>query len=291
MLDEVPDPVWNTSTGNWSVLSGRDRIRCGGDLPAPLGVELAEPGVRTGAGGLDPGEPLDHAGGHRLARDAEVGDRLRGLGTPQPARRPVVVHCSTVPRSALVVESCSQCCNVHYMTTPAHDDQARIEAWFGGRLPSEWTTAAPADVTVDREEIHVILTLESPTPTVDTDTDTVARREAIEGRIAGFRDRTKDERIGIAREAEHRYDRKVAWGVRIGDHTQLFTHLAVPVMTRLRQPERIVLDTLVASGVARSRSDALAWCVRLVGRNTGTWLDDLRRAMEDVERIRAAGPT
>jgi hypothetical protein len=174
------------------------------------------------------------------------------------------------------------------MTAEQHDDQARIDAWFGGRLPQEWTTAAPADVTVDREEIHVIVTLEHPD--VPEDADDATRREAVDGRIAGFRDRTKDERIGIAREAEHRFERKVAWGVRIGDHTRLFTHLAVPVMTRLRQPERIVLDTLVASGVARSRSDALAWCVRLVGRNTESWLGDLRRAMEDVERIRAEGP-
>lgn len=184
------------------------------------------------------------------------------------------------------------------MPTRTDDDptriQTRIEAWFGGRLPTDWTTGAPAGITVDREEIHVVLTLEHPDDTGEDDTgedaDDATRREAIDGRIAGFRDRTKNERIGIAREAEHRFERKVAWGVRIGDHTQLFTHLAVPVMTRLRQPERIVLDTLVASGVARSRSDALAWCVRLVGRNTESWLGDLRRAIEDVERIRAEGP-
>ena len=42
---------------------------------------------------------------------------------------------------------------------------------------------------------------------------------------------------------------------------QLFTVASVPVMTRLRQPERVVLDTLVDAGVARSRSDALAWAV------------------------------
>jgi hypothetical protein len=95
----------------------------------------------------------------------------------------------------------------------------------------------------------------------------------------------------IADEAEHRFGRKVAWGVRIGDHTSLYTHLAVPVMTRLRQPERIVLDTLVAAGVARSRADALAWCVRLVGRNTDEWLSKLREAMHDVERVRAEGPS
>jgi hypothetical protein len=78
--------------------------------------------------------------------------------------------------------------------------------------------------------------------------------------------------------------------VQIGEHRELFTHLAVPVMTRLRQPERQVLDTLVEAGVARSRSDALAWCVRLVGRNTQTWLDELRTAVAQVEQVRAQGP-
>ena len=175
------------------------------------------------------------------------------------------------------------------MTTHIHDDQARIAAWFGGRLPADWTTAAPADVTVDREEIHVILTLDGPADQRDDASD-ATRAEAVAGFVAGFRDRTKEARIDIAREAEHRFGRKVAWGVRIGDRTELFTHLAVPVMTRLRQPERIVLDTLVAAGVARSRSEALAWCVRLVGRHTEDWLADLRRAIEDVERVRAEGP-
>ena len=61
-------------------------------------------------------------------------------------------------------------------------------------------------------------------------------------------------------------------------------------MTRLRQPERQVLDTLVEGGVARSRSDALAWCVRLVGKNTETWLADIREALQAVEKARAAGP-
>jgi hypothetical protein len=61
-------------------------------------------------------------------------------------------------------------------------------------------------------------------------------------------------------------------------------------MTRLRQPERLVLDTLFGAGVARSRADALAWCVRLVGEHTDDWLARLRAAIDDVERIRAEGP-
>ena len=81
---------------------------------------------------------------------------------------------------------------------------------------------------------------------------------------------------GIADEAEARYGRKVAWGVTLGDRRVLFTHLAVPVMTRLRQPERKVLDTLVDAGVARSRADALSWTVKLAGQHSEAWLAELR---------------
>jgi hypothetical protein len=52
-----------------------------------------------------------------------------------------------------------------------------------------------------------------------------------------------------------------------------------------------VLDTLVDAGVARSRAEALAWCVKLVGKNADDWLGQLRSAMEEVERVRATGPT
>jgi hypothetical protein len=164
---------------------------------------------------------------------------------------------------------------------------AAVRAWFSERLPTEWTETPP-QVEVDREEITVVLMV--PTPEVPEDADASARAEAIAGRIARFRADTRDHRISIAREAEHRFGRKVAWGVVCGDRRELFTHLAVPVMTRLRQPERQVLDTLVDAGVARSRAHALAWCVRLVGENAGTWLGDLRTAMAEVEKVRAAGP-
>jgi hypothetical protein len=165
---------------------------------------------------------------------------------------------------------------------------SEIQAWMAGRLPAAWTGDGPADIQVDREEIVVILAV--PAPELPDDADEATRAAALAGRVSGFREDTREQRMAVAREAEHRFERKVAWGVRIGDRTELFTHLAVPVMTRLRQPERKVLDTLVAAGVARSRADALAWCVRLVGRNTEAWLDDLRTAMRDVERVRGEGP-
>jgi hypothetical protein len=165
--------------------------------------------------------------------------------------------------------------------------ESTITSWFRGRLPDAWTST-PADITVDRDEITIVLTVAEPD--LGDDATEADRAEAVAGRVSGFREETRDSRIDVAREAEHRFGRKVAWGVRIGDRTELFTHLAVPVMTRLRQPERMVLDTLVSANVARSRADALAWCVRLVGQHTGDWLAELRDAMQAVERLRAEGP-
>jgi hypothetical protein len=162
-----------------------------------------------------------------------------------------------------------------------------VAAWLSGRLPAEWFTAAPK-VTIDRDEITVLGSLAAPDAVGDGSAG--ARAEAEQGRIARFREQTREARIQIAREAAHRFERKVAWGARCGETETLFTTLGVPVMTRLRQPERIVLDTLVDSGVARSRSHALAWCVRLVGQHSGDWLAQLREALTDVERLRDAGP-
>jgi hypothetical protein len=110
------------------------------------------------------------------------------------------------------------------------------------------------------------------------------------GRSQRFREETRDTRIGIAREAEMRFDRKVSWGVVSEGRKVMFTTLSVPVMTRLRQAERRVLDTLIEAGVARSRSDALAWCVRLVGEHEDSWLSALRGALRQVEQVRAEGP-
>jgi len=171
--------------------------------------------------------------------------------------------------------------------TNTNKAQAEIAAWFTQRLPEEWAVTPP-EVTVDREEITVVLAVSAPEP--GEGASEAERAEAVAGRIARFREDTRERRISIAREAEHRFGRKVAWGVRVGDHHELFTHLAVPVMTRLRQPERQVLDTLVDAGVARSRAHALAWCVRLVGQNAADWLGDLQSAMEQVARVREAGP-
>lgn len=157
---------------------------------------------------------------------------------------------------------------------PAAGDAAD---WFRGRLPEGWF--GDIEVRVDREEITVLGTL-----------DEQADGAEAEGRIGRFRSETKAERIEIALEAQARYQRTVSWGVRLGDTEALFTHVAAPVMTRLRQPERQVLDTLVDAGVARSRSDALAWSVRLVGEHADEWLGQLRDAMAEVDKLRGEGP-
>ena len=160
---------------------------------------------------------------------------------------------------------------------PGAEDAAK---WFAGRLPDGWFD--DVEVTVDREEITVVGTLAG----IDPETDA----SEAEGRISRFRAETREQRMAVADEAQARYQRTVSWGARVGGTTAMFTHLAVPVMTRLRQPERTVLDTLVDAGVARSRSDALAWCVRLVGEHAESWLGDLREAMTEVDKLRAKGP-
>jgi hypothetical protein len=194
-----------------------------------------------------------------------------------------------------------QGCNYNYMSTEQENPKGEsrggeaedsaggakereITGWFAGRLPGDWF-AGPADVTADREEITVIGTL--PDPDVSEDAEPIA---AAEGRVRRFREETRTKRIEIAREAEHRFRRKVSWGVRCGTISEMFTTLSVPVMTRLRQQERRVLDTLVDAGVARSRSDALAWCVRLTGEHVDNWLTDLRAALRKVEEVREQGP-
>lgn len=179
-------------------------------------------------------------------------------------------------------------------------DAADAADWFAGRLPGDWFTGSPA-IEIDRDEIVVVGELPLPDhaaedepvsgPTAAADETTRAVPEATkQGAVARFRETTRPARMQIADEAQQRYGRSVAWGVSVDGERILFTHLAVPVMTRLRQPERKVLDTLVDAGVARSRADALAWTVKLAGEHTQSWLEELRTAMRKVEDLRSEGP-
>jgi hypothetical protein len=185
-------------------------------------------------------------------------------------------------------------------STP-EDSAEQVRGWFLGRLPDGWFTDQP-EIVVDREEITVVGEL-PPVRAGDQEPRAAASEGAAEGDAAGaeedaiaagrsrrFREETREARIGIAREAERLYGRKVSWGVVSEGRKVMFTTLSVPVMTRLRQAERRVLDTLVEAGVARSRSDALAWCVRLVGEHEDSWLSALRGALRRVEEVRAEGP-
>jgi len=167
-----------------------------------------------------------------------------------------------------------------------------VDGWFAGRLPEDWR-ATPAEITIDREEIIVRLAV--PDVELAGDVSDAARSEARAGRATAFREETRERRMEIAREAQHRYDATVSWGVVVGEgdgaHRELWTHVAAPAMTRLRQPQRMVLDTLVEAGIARSRADALGWCVRLVGQHEADWLAELRDAMTAVADAREKGPS
>ena len=185
------------------------------------------------------------------------------------------------------------------MTRP--DVVAEIAKWFGSRVPADWFRGPP-ELTVDGEEILVAGELADRPGGGRRPSAARSRRVSAGGAAASgaveeaetikaFREATREARVRIASDAERRFGRKVSWGASCGETSILFTTVSVPVMTRLRIAERRVLDTLVETGVARSRSDALAWCVRLVGRHEADWLTDLRDALVHVQRVRSEGPT
>lgn len=170
------------------------------------------------------------------------------------------------------------------MTTITTSDLA---TWFAKRIPDDWF--AGLEVLIDQEEILVIGTLAEPPAEDDDETDGL-REARLQGAVARFREATREQRVGIAREAEHTFRRRVSWGVRCGGLRRLFTTNTMPVMTRLRLPERRVLDTLIDAGVVRSRSEAVAWCIQRVAEREAEWLEELRGAFAQVEAVRQAGP-
>ena len=162
-----------------------------------------------------------------------------------------------------------------------------LNGWFESRIPEGWFVGPP-EVMADGDEVLVVGNL--PEVELAEGTSDDARAAARAARIDRFREETRDERVRIARDAERAFRRRVGWGARCGDEMKLFTTASVPVMTRLRMPERTILDTLVAGGVARSRSDALAWCVKLVGMHQAEWIKGLRDALVKVDEARSRGP-
>src|ERR1700677_2127432 len=128
-------------------------------------------------------------------------------------------------RGRQVIDPSEQRCNHNYMSTkqaeptPADDTDAsddtsqsapasqadEVRAWFIGRLPGDWFTEVPA-ILLDREEITVIGALAAPDPAGTSDAE---RAAAAEGRIRRFREETRGRRVEIAREAQHKFRRKV----------------------------------------------------------------------------------
>lgn len=171
---------------------------------------------------------------------------------------------------------------------PSGPEQERlIAAWFAGRIPQDWFEG-PARIETDPDEVQVMGTLAPPQLPEGAGEDEV--RVAEHARISGFREETRSARMRVADEAQPAFRRAVSWGAECGGSRVLFTTAGVPVMTRLRLEDRRVLDTLIDAGVARSRSEALAWCVRLVAQHEADWIDELRQAMTAVEEVRARGP-
>ena len=160
-------------------------------------------------------------------------------------------------------------------------------AWFAGRIPDGWFTGPPR-VSLDNDEILVAGSL--PDVELAAGASDAERATARRSRIDGWREDTRERRIQVAAEAQHRFRRTVSWAADCGGEEATFTSLAMPVMTRLRMQDRAVLDTLIDAGVARSRSEALAWCVRLVGRHQSEWIQSLREALTAVEQVRGQGP-
>ena len=151
------------------------------------------------------------------------------------------------------------------------DDVQRISDWFIERLPAEWL-ASPPEIEVDSDEILIVLPL---SPRADT---------------GDFRDRTRSARIKLAQQAEETFGRTVSWGTVRDGSRRLYTTLRSVVAAPVAMPDRKVLDTLVSAGVASDRSDALAWCIRLVGQHEADWLRDLRDATADSGDARVERP-
>jgi len=166
-------------------------------------------------------------------------------------------------------------------------DRQTIKSWLAGRLPQDWAVN-PDEVLIDDDEVVVYVALQDVV--LPDGTDEANRSTAENARISGFREDTRQTRMRIAAEGEATFGRVFSWGASCGSTRSDFSTASVAVMTRLRIEDRQVLDTLIAAGVARSRSDALAWCVQLVGRNEQSWISELRAAFEHVEAVRSRGP-
>ena len=168
-------------------------------------------------------------------------------------------------------------------------DTTEIKEWFDRQLPGDWYSdgGSGTELLVDRDEIVVIGTIAAAEATGDDDAAESLRRAAVKE----WRESTREQRMQIASEAQDKFGKHVSWGASVGGDRFLFTHVSVPTMTRLKITERQVLDTLVDAGVAGSRSEALAWCVRYVSKKEEDWLKELKDAFKSVSEVRSKGPS
>lgn len=157
---------------------------------------------------------------------------------------------------------------------------AEIQTWLAEQLPHE-LTAAPPEVRLYDDEL--VVTLQVAPPAADNGDE----GELEQRLIARLRETSRPLRMQLARDLQHRLHVPVAWGMRCGATETIFTSRTVPVMTRLNRREREVLDTLVAAGVAETRSAALAYTVRAFAEAHGEWLDEVGIVIEQVQQVRS----
>ena len=170
------------------------------------------------------------------------------------------------------------------MTTTTAD----IQSWFDSHIDESWGSEG---VTIKADDDEILAIVKVGTDDGELPESTDDKEIAIKRIARTFRKATRQSRMAVADSAQELFERKVSWGVQAGEDTYLFTHVTAPAMTRLRISEREVLDTLVNSGVATSRSEALSWCVKFVRDNEEEWLTNLRDAFKSVEQVRNDGPT
>ena len=97
-------------------------------------------------------------------------------------------------------------------------DTASIQSWFAGRLPDGWFSGV--EVSVEDDQIVVLGKLSEEGLPSSGESE---RESFAAGRIGRFREETRGRRIGIAREAEERFDKNVTWGAVLGGVTKRFT--------------------------------------------------------------------
>jgi hypothetical protein len=159
-----------------------------------------------------------------------------------------------------------------------------LQSWVQERAPVN-LLAGPPETTLYEDEVVIVLPLAAAG--TDAELPDEERRAAERRLIARRREETRPWRMKLARELQAKLGRPVAWGMRVGESQLLFTTRSAPVMTRLGRAEREVLDTLVAAGVADTRSAALAYAVRAFAAEHIDWLAEVREAIAQVEQVRS----